>query len=140
MNGVWGVGVGRVSNRPVITEAVIERWGSNLKIMQDTVILDDIDHNLLLFSLLPQDTVTANEAEPYWQPYNVNFVKFPTFYGAESSLQYSKDPNTGSYPEPHEATPHPQSLLLKIHFNIILLSMLRPPKWYSPFKVSKNNN
>jgi hypothetical protein len=39
-----------------------------------------------------------------------------------------------SYPEPDESSPH--CTYFNIHFNIILLSKFRSPKWYLPFIFS----
>jgi hypothetical protein len=38
----------------------------------------------------------------------------------EGSILFSQQPAPGPYPEPDESSPHPQTLLFKIHMNIIL--------------------
>jgi hypothetical protein len=47
----------------------------------------------------------------------------------EDSLLSSQWPATGLYPEPDESSPHPDILLTKIHFSIILPTASTYLKW-----------
>ena len=47
----------------------------------------------------------------------------------EGPLPHSQEPTTCPYPEPDRPSPCPQSYVLKIHFNIILPSILGSSMW-----------
>jgi hypothetical protein len=47
----------------------------------------------------------------------------------EVSLPFSQESATGRYHEPHDSSSHPETLFLKLHFNIKFPSILRSPKW-----------
>jgi hypothetical protein len=51
----------------------------------------------------------------------------------ERSLPYSPESTTGPCSEPGESSPHRHSQFLKIHFIIVLASMLKSPKWSLSF-------
>ena len=57
----------------------------------------------------------------------------------ESSLPHSQVPATCPYPEPARSSPCPTSHCLKIHFNIILPSTRRSPKWSLSLRFPHQN-
>ena len=50
------------------------------------------------------------------------------------SLPHSQVPPTCPYPKPHQSSPCPSNLFLKIHLNIILPSAPGPSKWSGSFR------
>jgi hypothetical protein len=60
------------------------------------------------------------------------------FMEPEGTLPSQQGTATGRYPEKYEFSPHNHTFS-KIHFNTILQSTYKSPKWSLPFKVSEQN-
>jgi hypothetical protein len=61
---------------------------------------------------------------------------FPSFYGTESSLPYSKEASTGPYPETDQSNPYHSILFSKIHFNIVHPLTSWSSRWSVSFGLS----
>jgi hypothetical protein len=63
-------------------------------------------------------------------------MKFTAFYGTSRFIAISQKLTAGLYPKLDESNPHFLIYFSNIHYNIILLSVLRSSKWSLPIGFS----
>ena len=88
------------------------------------IIVHVCDTHSLTYLLIPWSRVLLEKLTGFQL-----VKKFPAFMGPGSLLPHSQVPTICPCPEPDQSSPRPTSHFLKIHFNIILPSMLGVFNW-----------